>query len=113
VRENSLPADKRLQENLLGFYLRTFATSLREYGYADGTIHPKLRLLGDFERWLRRTKLAVTHLDERLLEAFLKHKRRVRRREPKTPSSFSIISESSALFQVGRWFVTNRPWLTS
>jgi len=88
VRENSLPADKRPQENLLGFYLRTFAASLREYGYADGTIHPKLRLLGDFERWLRRTKLAVSHLDERLLEAFLKHKRRVRRREPLTLQQF-------------------------
>jgi site-specific recombinase XerD len=72
----------------LGFYLRTFATSLLEYGYTDGTIHSKLWLLGDLERWLRRTKLAVTHLDERFLEAFLKHKRRVRRGEPKTLQQF-------------------------
>jgi hypothetical protein len=33
VRENSLPADKRLQGKPLGFHLRTFATSLLEDGY--------------------------------------------------------------------------------
>ncbi|HJY86503.1 MAG TPA: tyrosine-type recombinase/integrase [Candidatus Acidoferrales bacterium] len=88
MRENSRQADKRLQRNSLGFYLGTFATSLLEYGYTDGTIHSKLWLLGDLERWLRRTKLAVTHLDERFLEAFLKHKRRVRRGEPKTLQQF-------------------------
>lgn len=88
MRENSRQADKRLQHNPLRLHLRTFATSLLEYGYTDGTIHSKLWLLGDLERWLRRTKLAVTHLDEQLLEAFLKHKRRVRRGEPKTLQQF-------------------------
>ncbi len=88
MRENSRHADKRLQHNPLGFHLGTFATSLLEYGYTDGTVDSKLWLLGDLERWLRRTKLAVTHLDERLLEVFLKHKRRVRRGEPKTLQQF-------------------------
>jgi site-specific recombinase XerD len=45
-------------------------------------------LLTNLGRWLRRTKLALTHLDERLLEAFLKHKRRLRRGEPKTLQQF-------------------------
>src|SRR5215471_17571599 len=85
---NSQQAHKRLQRDSLGFHLGTFATSLQEYGYTDGTIHSKLWLLGDLERWLRRTKLAVTHLDERFLEAFLKHKRRVRRGEAKTLQPF-------------------------
>lgn len=88
MRENSLQGDKRLQHNPLGSHLQTFATSLLECGYADGTIHSKLWLLGDLERWLRRTKLAVTHLDERLLQAFLEHKRRVRRGELKTLQQF-------------------------
>jgi site-specific recombinase XerD len=88
VRENSRQAEKRAQRNPLGFFLRTFAASLLEHGYTDGTIHSKLWLLGDLERWLRRTKLAVTHLDERSLEAFLKHERRVRRGEPKTLQQF-------------------------
>ena len=88
MRENSRQADKRLQRNSLGFHILTFATSLLEYGYTDGTIHSKLWLLGDLERWLRRIKLALTHLDERLLEAFLKHKRRVRRGERKTLQQF-------------------------
>src|SRR5215467_2285025 len=85
---NSREADKHLRHNSLVPYLRTFATSLLEYGYTDGTIHSKLWLLGDLERWLRRTKLAVTRLDERFLEAFLKHKRRVRRGEAKTLQPF-------------------------
>jgi site-specific recombinase XerD len=88
MRENSRHADKRLQHNPLGFHLGTFATSLLEYGYTDGTVDSKLWLLGDLERWLRRTKLAVTNLDEQLLEAFLKHKQRVRRGEPKTLQQF-------------------------
>ena len=85
---NSPEADKHLRHNSLVPYLRTFAASLLEYGYTDGTIHSKLWLLGDLERWLRRTKLAVTHLDERFLEAFLKHKRRLRRGEAKTLQQF-------------------------
>ena len=86
MRGNSL--HQRLPHNPWGFHLRTFVTSLLEYGYTDATIHSKLWLLGDFRRWLRRTQLAVTHLDERLLEAFLKPKRRLRRGEPKTLQQF-------------------------
>jgi site-specific recombinase XerD len=84
VHENSQQADEPHQRDPLELHLRTFAASLLEYGYTGGTIHAKLWLLGDLERWLRRTKLAVTNLDEQLLEAFLKHKQRVRRGEPKT-----------------------------
>jgi hypothetical protein len=113
MRENSRQPDKHLQDNPLGLHLRTFAASLLEYGYADETIHSKLWLLGDLERWLRRTKLAVTNLDERLLEAFLKHKHEFAGANPKRSGSFSIISESAALFRLGRWFATDRPWLTS
>src|SRR6516162_1902272 len=88
MRENSLQPDKGPQHNPLGLHLRTFAASLLECGYTDGAVHAKLGLLGDLERWLRRTKRAVNHLDERLLEAFLKHKRRIRKGEPKTLQQF-------------------------
>ena len=54
--------------------LRRFTTSLIEQGYADQTVRQKLRLLTNFGQWLRRNKLAVTKLDEQLLETFLKRR---------------------------------------
>ena len=86
--ENSLQADKRLQDKPLVFHLRAFATSLREDGYADGTVQSKVWLLADLGQWLGRTGLAVTHLDDQLVEAFVKHKRRVRRGGLKTLKQF-------------------------
>ncbi|PYV42198.1 MAG: integrase [Acidobacteria bacterium] len=70
------------------FHLRAFATSQREDGYADGTVQSKVCLLADLGQWLGRTGLAVTHLDEQLVEAFVKHKRRVRRGGLKTLKQF-------------------------
>ena len=67
MQENSLPAAQRLQGNPLESHLRTFVTSLLEDGYADATVYDKLSLLDRLGQWLRRTGLAVTHLDERLV----------------------------------------------
>jgi integrase/recombinase XerD len=83
-----LRADKRLQDNPLRFHLRTFATSLVEDGYANATVQSKLGLLADLGRWLRRTKLTVTALDEPLVEAFLKHRGRVHRGNLETLRQF-------------------------
>src|SRR6266566_5192370 len=77
MRIDSLEADKCLRGSPLGFHLRTFASSLVEEGYTDRTIQLKLGLLACLGRWLQPTKLAVTDLDERVLEAFLKYRRRV------------------------------------
>jgi len=48
----------------------------------------KLLLLTNFGQWLRRNNLAVTSLDERLVEAFLKHKHRVHRGDLRTLQQF-------------------------
>lgn len=77
--KNSSQAPKRLQnlrDNQWEFRLRTFATSLVEDGYTDRTVQEKLRLLARLGRWLQSTKLSITDLNERLLEAFLKRKPR-------------------------------------
>ena len=110
MRENCRRADKHLQRNPLGLHLQTFATSLLEYGYADETIDSKLWLLGDWDRWLRRTKLALTHLDEHLLEAFLKHKRRVRRGEPKTLLQFLDHLRKRAVVPARKVVRDKSPW---
>jgi integrase/recombinase XerD len=86
--ENSLQADKRLQDNPLVFHLRAFATSLTEDGYAEGSVQSKLWLLADLGQWLGRSGLAVTHLEEQLVEAFVKHKQRVGRGDLKTLKQF-------------------------
>ena len=88
MQENSLQAGQRLQGNPLQSHLRTFVTSLSDDGYADATVHDKLSLLHRLGQWLRRTRRAVTHLDERLVEAFVKHRQRVQRGDLKTLQQF-------------------------
>src|SRR6266481_5114394 len=68
--------------------LRRFTTSLVEQGYADETVRLKLQLLTNFGQWLGRNNLTVTKLDERLVEAFLKRKRRVHRGDLRTLQQF-------------------------
>lgn len=85
---NSLQADKCLRDSPLGFHLRKFANSLVADGYTDRTIQLKIGLLACLGRWLHPTKLAITDLDERLLEAFLEHKQRVQRGDLRTLKQF-------------------------
>ena len=73
----NLVAAKRLPDPLVA-QLQRFTTSLMEQGYADCTVRWKLRLLTNCGQRLVRNNLAVTKLDERFVEAFLKRKRRHR-----------------------------------
>lgn len=59
--------------------LRRFTTSLIEQGYVDQTVRSKLQLLTNLGLWLKRSRLAVTNLDEPLVKAFLKREHRARR----------------------------------
>src|SRR6266568_4512170 len=68
--------------------LQRFTDSLIEQGYADVTVRVKVKLVTSFGQWLRRNSLAVTNLDERLVEAFLKHKHRVHRGDLRTLQQF-------------------------
>ena len=91
MRENSSQAHKRLQalrDNPLEFHLRAFAASLVENGYTDRTVQLKIGLLACLGRWLQSTKLSITDLNERLLEAFLKRKHRERTGDPRTVQQF-------------------------
>jgi len=86
--KNSVQPNERLQDNPLSFHLQALATSLVEDGYADETVRWKLGLLADFGRWFARTGRTVTHIDERLVEAFVKHGQQVRRGDSKTLKQF-------------------------
>src|SRR5438445_1766935 len=83
----NLVTAKRLPDPLVAQLWR-FTTSLTEQGYADYTVRQKLQLLTTVGQWLGRNNLAVTKLDERLVEAFLKRKRRVHRGDSKTLQQF-------------------------
>jgi site-specific recombinase XerD len=69
-----LAADNRSRGNALVVHLSPFAASLIEDGYADATVKSKLWLLADFGQWLERSGVAVTDLDERLVETFIADK---------------------------------------
>ena len=83
----NLVAPGRFPDQLVA-ELRRFTTSLIEQGYADKTVQLKLQLLTNFGQWLRRNDLAVTNLDERVVEAFLKRKHRVHRGDLRTLQQF-------------------------
>jgi site-specific recombinase XerC len=89
MQERSVPGERRIQGNPLESHLRTFAPSLREAGYQDRAMHSKVGLVADLGLWLGRTELAViSHLDEQLLEAFVKNKQRMHRGDLKTLRQF-------------------------
>jgi hypothetical protein len=92
MQERSVPGERRIQGNPLAFHLRTFATSLREAGYQDRAMHSKVGLVADLGLWLGRTGLAITsHLDEQLLETFVKHKQRSAQREASISARLSSL----------------------
>jgi len=73
----NLVAVNRLGDPLV-VQLRRFTSSLIEQGYADKTVRLKVKLITNFVQWLKRNRVAVADLDERLVEAFLKRKHRER-----------------------------------
>src|SRR5260370_7237936 len=83
----NLVVAKHLPEPLVA-QLRRFTTSLIERGYADWRVRQKVQVLTNFGQWLGRNNFAVTRLDEQLVEAFLKRKRRVHRGDLKTLQQF-------------------------
>ncbi|HVH72652.1 MAG TPA: tyrosine-type recombinase/integrase [Candidatus Dormibacteraeota bacterium] len=71
----NLVAVNRLPDPLV-VQLRRFTASLKEQGYADKTVRLKVKLITNFVQWLKRNRVAVGDLDERMVEAFLKRKHR-------------------------------------
>lgn len=69
--------EKQIQGNPLESHLRSFATSLMDSGYRDKTIQDKLYLLARFGWWFGQNKRVISQLDESLVDAFAKQKRRI------------------------------------
>jgi site-specific recombinase XerD len=88
VLKNFMQGNKRLEASPLGLHLEALARSFKEDGYPDSTVRVKLRLLTDFGRWFGQTGLAITCIDERQVEAFFKHRKRVQWGDRKTLGQF-------------------------
>jgi len=78
---------KGLPESLV-LQLKGFIKSRMEEGYADQTVRAKLQLLTKLGQWLGRNRLSITNLDEQLVGAFLKHRKRVQLGNLKTLQQF-------------------------
>ncbi len=85
--QTDLP-EKQIQGNPLELHLRAFAKSLLESGYRKRTIQEKLYLLTALGWWFGRRERSIADIDEDLVEAFAKHKRRTRRPDLTTLQQF-------------------------
>jgi site-specific recombinase XerD len=68
----TLETNEQLRDNPLVMHLRPFATSLIEKDYANSTVKLKLWLLANFGKWLGRSGLTATSVDEQIIEGFIK-----------------------------------------
>jgi site-specific recombinase XerD len=61
----------RLRNNPLGRHLDSFAGSLADLGYTTSTGIAYLAFSATFGQWLARNEIAITDIDERIVETFL------------------------------------------
>jgi site-specific recombinase XerD len=69
---------QRLRRGLVGPFLDSYAASVDALGFARSTTRAQLGFLLELGRWLQRQGVSVADLDERVVEAFLNHRRRRR-----------------------------------
>lgn len=53
-------------------HIEAFLEQLRPAGYTEGTLSKKLRVLTAFARWMKSETIALAHLDESTIAAFVK-----------------------------------------
>jgi site-specific recombinase XerD len=68
-------AAQRLRSCVFGRHLDAFCAKLAETGYKRLTIRQKLWQVTGLARWMRRSRLALGHLDERSIERFVDARR--------------------------------------
>lgn len=67
---------ERRRAGVLGPYLDSFLAGSLELGYATWSMRAQLWVLGHLERWLKRKRLALVVLNEKVLMQFLEHRQR-------------------------------------
>jgi len=90
---------ERLRQGPLSEYLDTYATGLAEQGYTDHSIRRQIVVIADFSRWLKRKHIDVQALDNKVVDQFLRLRRRqqqVGRGDPK-----ALARMVAMLWQIG------------
>lgn len=78
---------ERLRQGPLSEHLDTYAVAVAEQGYAHDSIRQQIVAIADFSRWLKQKQINVQSLDSKVVDRFLRLRRRqqrIRRGEPKT-----------------------------
>lgn len=78
---------ERLRQGPLSEYLDAYAASVAEQGYARHSIRRQIVAIADFSWWLRNKHIKVRELDSRIVDRFLRSRRRQQRLgrgDPKT-----------------------------
>ena len=78
---------ERLRQGPLSEYLDAYAASVAELGYARHSIRRQIVAIADFSWWLRNKHIEVRGLDSRIVDRFLRSRRRQQRLgrgDPKT-----------------------------
>jgi site-specific recombinase XerD len=78
---------ERLRQGPLSEHLDTYATAVAEQGFTHDSIRQQIVAIADFSRWLKQKHIAVQALDSKIVDRFLRLRRRqqrVRRGDPKT-----------------------------
>lgn len=73
----SSSAVRRLREGPLGIHIDAYEVLLGEQGYSRGSTYVHLHVVADLSRWLKRRRLDVDDVDERMVERYLQSRRRL------------------------------------
>jgi site-specific recombinase XerD len=77
---------ERLRQGPLNKHLDAYATAVVDQGYTHHAIRQQIIVIADFSRWLNRKHIDVQDLDSKVVDRFLRFRRRqqrVRRGDPK------------------------------
>ena len=78
---------ERLRQGPLSEHLDAYATAVAEQGYTHDSIRQQIVAIADFSRWLKQKQIDVRAVDSKVVDRFLRLRRRqqrVRRGDPKT-----------------------------
>lgn len=67
---------ERMHEGPLGPHVDEFAESLRSRGYSVSMARHHILLMADLSRWLKQRGLSARHVENEILDQFLRHRRR-------------------------------------
>ena len=77
---------ERLRQGPLSEHLDAYAAAIAAQGYGRHSIREQIVVIADFSRWLKQKQIDVQALDSKVVDRFLRLRRRqerVRRGDPK------------------------------